>query len=223
MRFVKRKGNSTVTLPLVGVAGFLLDVVEKVDEGRIGNYRFVAFEITPDEIEKRMPKAREKAASVLNIDLPKGLSEEEVERLRRLVREGKLDYYTAVMETWLKATGSEPDFSWIPGTEEFAAEILLNEILARDPSLPALEAQVRPEEGYGMPEYSLYLGPDVRGFNGRWFYPTYQTGEGFTCFATTLEPEECDRLIKKIDDLLERARERGRELIVAYWEEEEEE
>jgi len=222
VRFVKRKNETIASAPLVGAAGFFLDVVEKVNEGRIGNYRYVAFEITPDEIEKRMPKAREKTAETMEIDLPSGLPEREVERLKRLVREGKMDYWKAVEEAWRKKTGEPPDF-YVPENSDFAAEILLNEQFASDLSFPRLEVQARPEEGYGLPEFSLYGGPDARSYIGRWYYSHGgQGGEidpAFQCFATSLSPEDCRKLLKKIRKLEENAERKGRQLIVAYWKE----
>jgi len=72
MRFVKTKHGEKG-----GILGFFLNVIEFAAEGEADGYRYAAFEITPDEIERVKPAACKYAASILDdIGEDQGRSEE---------------------------------------------------------------------------------------------------------------------------------------------------
>jgi len=79
---------------------------------------------------------------------------------------------------------------YLPDYEEQAIAILVTRALR---GLGGPEASVVEEEAYGLPEYSLYWGPDIRSFTGRWV-----TDEVLDlvdpCWAFIHEEELCERV-----------------------------
>jgi len=109
--------------------------------------------------------------------------------------------------------GIETDY-YVPSTDEVAAEKVMAKALSMIPGAPR-DPQASEEPGYGLPEYSLYWGPDARSYTGRWYWSRGASED--VCWGLIAEEDVCNR----INDILERlersARRRGRDLLFAVW------
>jgi len=206
--FVKHKEKPSGWLGN-SVWGMQLDVIEKVDEGSIGRYRYAAFEITPDELKKYMSKACKTAALIIDDLLsehgvPRDEREKDVQKVASCLRDPHeiLDKYSI-----------KSDF-YVPDPEEIAAEYVMREALRTIEDAP-LDAQASEEPGYGLPEYSLYWNSDARSFTGRWYWS--RGGIGDICFGLITEDEICDKMSDMIKELETNARKKGRELLFGVW------
>ena len=200
----RNKGSS-----LFGGFKRFLNVIEKVADGEIDGYRYVAFEITPDEREKVKHKACEYAAEVVEDILREyDVPEEEIRRVVDQVSACMMD-----VSDVLDRYDIEPDY-YYPTIDELAAEIVLGKALHEVPDAPP-DPEVSEEPGYGLPEYSLYWGADARSWVGRWYW-SYGGSED-VCFGLITKPEVCRKASKLVDNLDYLAKRKGRELLFAIW------
>lgn len=201
---------------LSGIFKALLHVIEKVAEGRIGNYRYVAFYVTPDEIGKHVKEARKEVAEVLeDVMYGQGIPEPEIKKHVDLVKKGAESVYNAIEEAGVA-------WDWyFPLPEEVAASYVLSGALSNIPRAPA-DATAFPEPGYGLPEYSLYTGPDARSFKGRWYWSKTWPGRFNVeeiCFGLRADVNTCYKIVEKIRKLKKEAEKQGKQLLFAVWEE----
>lgn len=180
-------------------------MIEKVTEGEIGRYRYIAFLVTPDEVEKRREKAKERAAEYVEFILSShGVAKEIVSKMSRKVLEGEAEPYDVFRELGLEIE------DYVPDVDEFAAEILMNELLDE------LDAQVTPEPGYGLPEYSLYWNIDARSWTGRWYWS--HGGSEDVCRTLVTEPEAYEKINELVGKLVREVyRRRKMQLLFAVW------
>jgi len=189
----------------------LLHAIVKAGEGRVNGYRYIAFEITPDEIEKEKPRACHHAASILEDILEEhGVPKKEVEEAVRQVSSCAKDVHDILLkyDIW-------PDW-YVPSIDELAAERVLAKALSSIPDAPP-DPQVSEEPGYGLPEYSLYWGSDARSWVGRWYWS--KGGNEDICWKFIPEEDVCKRMDDLISSLESQAIKRGRQLLFAAWRE----
>jgi len=208
MGFVRRKEKGS-GLSKLKLFESLLSVIEKVKEGSIGKFRYVAFEITPDEIEKELPRAREAVADMLDDVLSDfGVPDEERRRAVQQVAQGLKNPYDIFYDY-----GIEPGF-YFPNPEEVAAENVLRKALEGVPNAPP-DPQASEEPGYILPEYSLYWNPDARSWVGRWYWSGGASKD--ICWALIADEEICKKVSDMVNELDLQARQKGRQLLFAIW------
>lgn len=196
------------------VLKLLRHIIEKITEGSIGRYRYVAFEATPDEVKKFVRKARIAVAEVLDdVLFDYGVPESEAREYVRQVEKGVIDPHEALWEL-----GIEPDW-YIPDVEEVAASYAMSEALSRSmiPDAPT-DASAFEEVGYGLPEYSLYYGPDARSWRGRWYWSERRVDPEDVCFMLVREANVCEKITDIVSKLEKDAERKGRQLFFAVWE-----
>ena len=117
------------------------------------------------------------------------------------------------------------DAPYFPSFEEAAAELILNRVLRQlrkvDERVPYM-AKVLEETAYGVPEYSLYRGTDLRSWCGRWMFlggPYLQEPVSFAREIAQCAPRPID--VKDVVEVVNRAfslhERRGSPVIVAVW------
>ena len=169
----------------------LLNVIEKVMEGKIrdrdGNvYRYVGFLVTEDEFEKYKKYACEAAAEyVEDILWEEGIPEEERKKIVKQVESCLLSPYEA-----LERCGIEDLDYYPPPIEDLQAEFVLEDALRRVEGAPK-DAQASEEPAFGLPEFSLYWGADVRSYTGRWSYPDAYTD---ICWYLIADEHTCQHI-----------------------------
>lgn len=77
----------------------------------------------------------------------------------------QLDNYKAVID--YKEDENE-DFGYIGTVEDVAIGNLLAQTLRNKLQMPLLDCEAHEEEGYGLPEYSVYYNQDARSWCGKW-------------------------------------------------------
>lgn len=188
--------------------------IEKVKEGDTDSLRFVAFEITPDEIKKHMKEACRISAGhfedyLEDVLRERGVSESEIRKIKEDIAMCRRDIHDVMLDH-----GIELD-AYIPSAREISAQIVMSKALQGIKGAPH-DAQASEEPGYGLPEFSLYYNPDARSWSGRWYWSESGDPEGI-CFRLVHDEKTCDKLMETIDDLEEKARKRGRQLLFAAY------
>jgi len=96
---------------------------------------------------------------------------------------------------------------YIGDETEYAVEIFLNiyvrRLLLEKHNILIPEFQVTEEEGYGLPEYSLYWNYDARSWCGRWTFNDYQLHDLETqlCYRLCRNNKEIEIVEKIIEDI----------------------
>jgi len=188
-------------------------VVELVDKGMIGKYHYAAFEVTPDELEKYIPEARESVAEWFEEFLAPDLPEDIRREIAEEVRTGKRDLYSALNARDL--VDEMPEF-YFGDVEEIAAQMLMERLLKEYVPEAPDDPQVNEEPGYGVPEYSLYFNLDVRSWSGKWWWSgAFDTVD--ICFGFISDEETYNKIHELLERLNEKAKKKGRLLFFAIW------
>jgi len=179
-------------------------LIREVGRGFVGNLKWVAWEVSDDELEKYKKQACEEAADALDAFFGTELPREAIEEVRQCRK-----------DTWevLHEYGIEPDM-WLTTIREKQAEILMRKLLSKIPDAPR-DPQVSEEPGYGLPEYSLYWGADARSYSGRWSFDDLPDD---ICWGFIADEKLCDKISEINEKLYWEAMRRGNHLLFAVWE-----
>jgi len=181
---------------------------EKVAEGVIEGYQYVAFEVSKDELKKHLPEAYRRGSRIVQEILEEqGVAKDKVDKVVARIASGEIDPTTAIVEHEI-----EPDI-YVPTAHELATEEVMRKILKTVKGAPK-DAKVT--EWGGNTEYSLYWDSEsTKIWAGRW---TWSEGGVPICFGLQISDEACNKVNDIIDKLKKKAEEEGRYLFFAIWE-----
>lgn len=95
--------------------------------------------------------------------------------------------------------------TYIGTLKDYALAELLSDTLAKELRIPLFDCSPYEEEGYGLPEFSIYYNYDARSWCGRWTYSDAYCGfDDLLLGLTRSEIEEVEEVEDGLNAYLER-------------------